>query len=90
MSPPICNDPDCHARAWHRGYCNYHALQQHRRATAKEPSPEGMRSTRRRAEELGIKLAEQVTANARDDSAEVVDVQAERSRDGRKVRSPVG
>lgn len=89
MSRPICNEPDCHARAWHRGYCNYHALQR-RRAEAKGPSPTSKRSTRRRAEELGIKLAEQTAASARDDSAEAAEVQSERSRTGRKVRSPVG
>jgi hypothetical protein len=86
VSRPICNEPDCHARAWHRGYCNYHALQR-RRAEAKGPSPTSKRSTHRRAEELGIKLAEQTAASARDEAAEV---QSERSRTGRKVRSPVG
>ena len=60
---------------------------QYKRARSKKPSKVSKRSTYRRANELGLKLAEQIAASEPVDS---VDTLTERSSNSRKVRSPIG
>ena len=78
MSRTICKDPSCRARAWAGEWCNYHALQNHRKSATPAPAKKSKKKTHRRAQELGIELADKT-----------VDATSRGRKDG-KVRSPVG
>ncbi len=91
----MCKTQGCYAKAWYGELCNFHALQAHYRHQAEQTvSPDEMEqaqaTTRRDAAEIGLELANAVAPKESPGRATATAGVALPSRNGRKVRSPVG
>ncbi|MEE8410327.1 MAG: hypothetical protein V3T05_12020 [Myxococcota bacterium] len=90
-----CNTQGCNAKAWHGERCNFHALQAHYRNQAEqivlpEEVEQAQASTHSAAAEIGLELANAVVPEESPARATATAGVAQPSRNGRRVRSPVG